>query len=78
MRRWWGRDGNLGSIRIAIDMIVVDDELGYVIANKIRSEVGEWGQGVKQHGLAACGFADQRPAEAQGIAVGIEGAAAIH
>ena len=57
LRRWRGRDGDLGGIRIAVDMAVVDDELGHVIANKIRGEAGESGprgQAARTGCLRAC------------------------
>ena len=58
-------------------MTIVDNQLGDIIANEIRGEPGGRGQGVEQYGLAACWLADERPAEAQRVVVGIERTIAI-
>ena len=72
-----GRHGDLGSVRIAIDLTVVDDQLRDVIANEIRGEVSDRRQGVEQHRLATRWLADERPAETQRVVVGIGRTAAI-
>jgi len=74
---WRILGGDDDAVGRTVDLAVVDDELGEIVAGFVDSKARLGCAGTRQSGRASCGDLREAPEVAQGIAIDISGGAAI-